>query len=121
MFSKSKCTIADTATDIYPKTCLEIISENQCCILAGSGYEPGSVIINLFPDLKWILDKNTLRKAYKFNNAHLWFSKLFREYFYLKFILDPEKGWIITDTGPYPDPAKMQNWFSEIVSRNVFG
>ncbi len=48
-------------------------------------------------------------------------SKLFREYFYLKFILDPEKGWKITDPVPYPDPAKMQNWFSEIISRNVVG
>ncbi len=41
--------------------------------------------------------------------------------FYLKFILDPEKGWKITDPDPYPDPAKMPNWFSEIISRNVFG
>ena len=44
MFSKSKCSIADTATDIYPKTFLETVSENQFCILAGSGC-PGSEII----------------------------------------------------------------------------
>ena len=71
MFSKSKCTIADTATDIYPKTFLETVSENQFCILAGSGYGPGSVIIQPFSGSKMKLDKNTLRKAYKFNNAHL--------------------------------------------------
>ncbi len=28
---------------------------------------------------------------------------------------------LITDPGPYQDPAKMQNRFSEIISRNVFG
>jgi hypothetical protein len=63
MFSKSKCKIADTDKDIFPKTFLEIISENQFCIFAGSGYGPGSVINHLFPDLKWISDKNTLWKA----------------------------------------------------------
>jgi hypothetical protein len=47
MFSKSKCKIADTDTDIFPKTFLEIISENQFCILAGSGC-PGSEIIQPF-------------------------------------------------------------------------
>jgi hypothetical protein len=52
MFSKSKCTIADTATDIYPKTFLETVSENQFCILAGSGYGPGSVIIQPFSGSK---------------------------------------------------------------------
>jgi len=47
MFSKSKCKIADTDKDIFPKTFLEIISENQFCILAGSG-RPGSEIIQPF-------------------------------------------------------------------------
>jgi hypothetical protein len=51
MFSKSKCTIADTATDIYPKTFLETVSENQFCILAGSGC-PGSEIIQPFSGSK---------------------------------------------------------------------
>ena len=36
--------IADTDTDIYPKTFLETVSENHFCILAGSGC-PGSEII----------------------------------------------------------------------------
>jgi hypothetical protein len=71
MFSKSKCKLADTDTDIFPKTFLDIISENQYCIVAGSGYGPASELIIVFPDLKCILDKNTLRKAYKFNNAHV--------------------------------------------------
>jgi hypothetical protein len=40
--------IADTDTDIYPKTFLETVSaENQFCILAGSG-RPGSEIIQPF-------------------------------------------------------------------------
>ncbi len=51
MFSKSKCTIADTAIDIYPKTFLETVSENQFCILAGSGC-PWSVIIQPFSGSK---------------------------------------------------------------------
>jgi hypothetical protein len=52
MFSKSKCKIADTNTDIFPKTFLEIISENLFCILAGSGYGPGSVINEPFSGSK---------------------------------------------------------------------
>jgi hypothetical protein len=51
MFSKSNCKIADTDTDIFPKTFLEIISENQFCILAGSGC-PGSEIIQPFSGSK---------------------------------------------------------------------
>jgi hypothetical protein len=52
MFSKSNCKIADTDTDIFPKTFLEIISENQFCILAGSGYDTGSVIFHPFSGSK---------------------------------------------------------------------
>jgi hypothetical protein len=46
--------IADTDTDIFPKTFLEIISENQFCILAGSGYGTGSVIFQPFSGSKMI-------------------------------------------------------------------